>query len=294
MDFNYTSPTLVSNLAQATSVGSAITWGSNKFTVSEDGLYTFRASGIFNTIGIERAQPTFTFRVNGTEVEGAGSTYLRNTGNSFDNTANFTRTFNLTENDYVELYVENIGRTSPGTAVRCLGMVFEAVSSQVTVTGVTNGTDGATGPTGPTGAAGSTNELDGQYLEVITRSSAYGAASFEGHVVKFGTGTLVSNKSYVFTSSGWVATDADTEAKTLGLFGIALGTSPTSDGLLVRGFRAFSNAFAVGSVLYVSNAEGTVSATAPSATGEFVRVIGYAMSTQLIYIDPSQDYIELS
>lgn len=139
MDFNNASPTLVTNLSQTNSIGSAITWSNNKFTVNADGLYTFNISGNFNTIGIERAQPTFYFYLNGSQVEGAGGSYLRNTGDAFDGTSNLTRTFNLTANDYVEVYVENTGRTTPGTAVRANGIVFEVFSHEMTVVGV-NGT----------------------------------------------------------------------------------------------------------------------------------------------------------
>ena len=78
------------------------------------------------------------------------------------------------------------------------------------------------------------------------------------------------------------------------LFGIALGTSPTSDGLLVKGIRAYANSFTAGDILYISTTAGTVTNTAPSATGDFVRVVGYALSTTLIYIDPSPDYIEIA
>lgn len=137
MNFNNASPTLFTNLTQVQSIGSAITWSSNRFTVSSDGLYTFNASGLFNTVGIDRAQPTFYFYVNGTAQEGAATGYLRNLG-TFDAGVNLTRTFNLTANDYVELYVENTGNTS-GTAVRALGVVVEAYSHEYTVTGV-NGT----------------------------------------------------------------------------------------------------------------------------------------------------------
>lgn len=98
------------------------------------------------------------------------------------------------------------------------------------------------------------------------------------------------------TSSGWTAVDADVEAKTHGLFGIALGTASGTNGLLVRGIHS-SNAhsgYSAGDTLYVSTTEGTITNTAPSATGDFVRVVGYALGSSYIYIDPSPDYIELS
>ena len=149
------------------------------------------------------------------------------------------------------------------------------------------------------GGGGSVNELDGIYLEVVTRSSAYGAASFEGQVVKFGTGTLSAGKIYVLRDNAgaalWDEADADAEIQTKGLLGMALGTSPTTDGLLVRGIRSFSNSFTVGAPLYISLTAGTLTDDLSShTTGDFVRAVGYSLSTTLIYLDPSPDYIELA
>ena len=147
----------------------------------------------------------------------------------------------------------------------------------------------------PSSGGGSTNELDGQSVEYITRSSAYANNTWEGEVVKFGSDTLVQNKFYVHTSSGWVATDADTEAKTKGLFGIALGTSSATNGILVKGIHSSSaHSFSAGDTLYVGTTEGSVTTTAPSTTGDFLRVVGYVLANGYIYINPSPDYIEIA
>ncbi len=144
-------------------------------------------------------------------------------------------------------------------------------------------------------SGGSTNELDGQSIEIITRSSAYANNTWEGEVVKFGSDTLVQNKFYVHTSSGWVTADADVEANTKGLFGIALGTSSATDGLLVKGIHSSNaHAFSAGDTLYVGTTEGTVTTTVPSTPGEYVRVVGYVLSSSYIYINPSPDYIEIA
>tara|TARA_R100001460_G_scaffold44082_1_gene80640 strand:- start:334 stop:609 length:276 start_codon:yes stop_codon:yes gene_type:complete len=90
--------------------------------------------------------------------------------------------------------------------------------------------------------------------------------------------------------------DADTEGKTKGLFGLALGTSSATDGLLTYGIMASSlfSGFSAGDTLYVSTTEGTITSTAPTASGDFVRVVGYALGSSQIFIRPSEDYIELS
>ena len=51
-----------------------------------------------------------------------------------------------------------------------------------------------------------------------------------------------------------------------------------------------------GDVLYVSTTAGKVSATAPSATGDVVRVVGYALDTSesQIWFNPDNTWVELS
>jgi len=139
------------------------------------------------------------------------------------------------------------------------------------------------------------NVLDGQLLEVTTRDSSYSAGSYEGQVIKFGSTTLTTGKGYVLGSSNWEECNANTEPGVKGLFGIALGTSSTSDGLLVRGIRSVSNSYTAGDVLYIDLSGGLITNSLSShTTGDFVRVIGYALSTQYIYIDPSPDYLEIA
>jgi hypothetical protein len=225
--------------------------------------------------------------VSWTAVTGASAfAYLRNGGNHDQDTASVS-------NVIVDTSAGHMYRVRVKTTGASLTTSTLANSSGISIMDI-NG--GGVGPTGPTGAAGSSNELDGQILEVITRSTAYANGTYEGHVVKYGSDTLVTGKFYVYTSSGWTAVDADVEAKTHGLFGLALGTSSATDGLLVRGIHSSTahSGFTAGQTLYVSTTEGTISSTAPSATGDFLRVVGYAMGSNYIYLDPSQDYIELA
>ena len=180
---------------------------------------------------------------------------------------------------------------------------YNITGSDVNITGFSSvSTSLATIPTNNnqlTNGAGyitAANELDGQYIEFFTRTSAYGNGTWEGKIIKYGTGTLQQPKTYVYTSSGWVATLATNEAKTKGLFGIALGTSPTTNGLLTHGIYS-GNAlagFTAGDTVYVGTTEGVLQNYAPTGSGEFVRVIGYALANGTIYFDPSPDYIELS
>lgn len=143
---------------------------------------------------------------------------------------------------------------------------------------------------------GSTNELDGEKIEYFTRSTAYGNGSHEGKVIKFGTATLVNQKLYQYTASGWSPTDANAAGKAEGMIALALGTSESSDGLLLQGLRSSSSysGFTAGDTLYVSETEGTITNTVPTASGSVVRIVGYALGSNFIYFDPSDNFIELA
>jgi len=194
-------------------------------------------------------------------------------------------------------------------------VTFNSATGTVTFSGDTSGIaygDITGTPTIPTnvsdltndsGFITSANELDGIYLEVFTRSSSYGSGSYEGQIVKYGNNTnLSAGKAYVLSNDGgspianatWIEADADLEASTKGLFGIALGSSATSDGLLVRGIRGQNTSANPGDLMYISTSSGLITSAIPQTQGDFVRVIGYALSSTLLYVDPSPDYIELA
>ena len=138
--------------------------------------------------------------------------------------------------------------------------------------------------------------VDGTELEVVTQTSAVNAAGeAEGTIVKFGTGTLVAGQVYTHASGAWVEVDADAQATTEGLLGMALGTSPTTNGLLVHGVGYLSHdPGAAGDVLYVDvTTAGYLTATQPSTTGQFVRVAGYCLADNKVFFSPSQDFIEV-
>ena len=122
-----------------------------------------------------------------------------------------------------------------------------------------------------------------------------------GETVEFGTGSLTVGKLYYLDDAGqWEEADADAPA-TGGsqLLAIALGTTPSTHGMLVRGFfDVYSNlvgTFDQGVPVYVSTTAGNIAIAAASATGDFVRVVGYCTDTaNVIYFNPDGTYIEIS
>jgi len=137
---------------------------------------------------------------------------------------------------------------------------------------------------------------DGTELEYLIQSTAVSAAGeVEGSIVKFGTTTgLTAGSVYVWNGTDWVAVDADAEATTKGLMGVALGTAATS-GFLTHGVAYLSHdPGTAGDILYVDTVTaGYLTSTQPSATGDFVRVAGYCLADNKVFFSPSQDFIEV-
>ena len=139
----------------------------------------------------------------------------------------------------------------------------------------------------------------GQGTEVqytIQTTAVNAAGEVEGNVLTFGTTTgLTAGSVYVWNGTNWVAVDADAEATTKGLMGVALGTAAT-DGFLTHGVAYLSHdPGTAGDVLYVDTVTaGNLTSTQPSATGDFVRVAGYCLADNKVFFSPSQDYIEIA
>ena len=76
---------------------------------------------------------------------------------------------------------------------------------------------------------------------------------------------------------------------------IALGAGTSSSKMLFNGmFKAASHGFTIGSPLYIANSNGTLTETAPTTAGHFVRVVAYAISANEIYFNPDNTWIELT
>tara|TARA_Y100000593_G_scaffold35256_1_gene69052 strand:- start:1842 stop:3806 length:1965 start_codon:yes stop_codon:yes gene_type:complete len=121
-----------------------------------------------------------------------------------------------------------------------------------------------------------------------------------GEVVKFGTGTLTTGKTYyLHTGSSWEQTDIiKVESGAVGMVGIAMGSTPATNGVLIRGFfdvhSYLSGTFAPGQPVFLG-APGYITTMRPSGSTEIVRQVGYCTTTaNVIYFNPSSEYIELT
>tara|TARA_R100000664_G_C2756664_1_gene144625 strand:- start:80 stop:2788 length:2709 start_codon:yes stop_codon:yes gene_type:complete len=115
---------------------------------------------------------------------------------------------------------------------------------------------------------------------------------------------------FLHTDGTWDAADASAVAtgasQLLGVFPTGVGDTQ-SRGLVTRGFiripsTEILNTPGSGAVdglpLYISTTAGHFDFTAPSASGEFVRIVGYAIdddsSDVLVYFDPDKTFVEIA
>ncbi len=142
-------------------------------------------------------------------------------------------------------------------------------------------------------------ELDTNFKNILFAKTSNTNHSSNGDIIKLGTGSTTQGELCYYTSSGtWVAADADAAGTAGGvLLAIALGTDPDVDGMLLRGMYTLDHdPGTIGEELYVSTTAGDITSTAPSGTGDIVRVVGYCLDSTngQIYFNPSNDFIELA
>lgn len=99
------------------------------------------------------------------------------------------------------------------------------------------------------------------------------------------------------TTLKWKRTDADTEATCDKVCGIVIADVLTGatcvNKILLRGFYRNDTLFnlTVGGLLYLSATAGGLTQTAPSGSGQTVRVVGQAVTADVIYFNPDNTWI---
>ena len=132
--------------------------------------------------------------------------------------------------------------------------------------------------------------LEKAYVDATSKSQ--GIKVFFG-----GTTGMTAGNVYFFNGIGWTAADADAANTSTELVGLALGDSSDTHGILLNGISMTStDPGTAGDVLYLSTTAGRLTSTAPSGSGDIVRVMGYCLhsTSALIYFNPSSSWVEIS
>jgi hypothetical protein len=277
---------------------------------SDNNTHMLFVDGSENKVGINTNAPPEAFSVVGNisgsgTLQNVGATLLGNNLNVSGSTVMESLTANNITN--VGLYsgsstFHNVGHSSFGGNINASGSVS---SAGVLSTGLISGSNGlhidAPATMGATlsvsGAVSVGIPTAKTALDIHHNPTALANDTGGGEVVKFGTGTLTTGKLYYLHSgSSWEQAAGVGEASGgLGMLGIALGSNPAADGMLIRGFfdahSYLSGTFVAGTTLYVS-APGYITTMRPSGSAEIVRVLGNCTTTgNVIYFNPSPDYL---
>ena len=126
-----------------------------------------------------------------------------------------------------------------------------------------------------------------------------GVGDVDGDVLYIGSGSVQGGKVYYFDGTVWAASDADAASTSTGLLGIALSTGATATvGVLVRGFGTLgaTTGGSNGDVLYVDTNASRLISTAPSGSGDVVRVAGYLIDStnNIVWFNPDGSWVEIA
>ena len=133
-------------------------------------------------------------------------------------------------------------------------------------------------------------------------NSSISTSVVNGEIAYWGGGSVTAGDLYYYNSSGnWAQVDADAASTATGMLGIAKATGTASTvGMLLRGHARFTGGnytglTTVGAPLYISTTPGGFTQTAPTGTGDIVRIIGYVQSTanDQIYFCPDSVWVEV-
>jgi len=250
------SPTLSNpNIGNATGTTLSLTANSNQIILDSDGSFT----GTLTTSALN-GNRTWTFpNHSGTVVTQTGSVTLTN--KTMDGGSNtFT---NIAQSSITDLTTD-LSAKAPLASPTFTGTV---TLPEIAFDGTPNTDDTVNGPTTSTFNAGATiAQWDCVYLD---------------------------------SSSTWILADADA-ASTSGPVMLALaaasGTAGNPMKVALTGSFCRNDAWAwtVGGAIYVDTTAGGLSQTAPSGSGDIVRVAGYAMSADVIYFMPSGAWVEVT
>jgi len=116
--------------------------------------------------------------------------------------------------------------------------------------------------------------------------------------------SVTAGEIYVLRNGVWTLIDADLETTTIALAAVATSAAAASDssaGMLIRGAVTLNNAYTAGTdkegaPVYASATAGEATLTAPSSSGQFVRLLGFSLnvSDKKMFFNPDNTFVEIA
>ena len=113
-------------------------------------------------------------------------------------------------------------------------------------------------------------------------------------VVFGGTETTTSGTIHIRDNTNWATqADATNNTASTGLLGVAQGAQ-ANVGLVLFGDVDYTITGNVGTPVYLNTTAGGLTTTAPTGSGNIVRVMGYIIGTNKVFFNPSNDWIQIA
>ena len=103
---------------------------------------------------------------------------------------------------------------------------------------------------------------------------------------------------YLGSGGKWLEADADATGTSINLLGIAMEAKTDTQAMNVALPGSFVRddtwSWTPGVPLYVDTTLGAITATKPTGSGDIIRTVGFAVTADVIFFQPSSDYITLA
>jgi len=133
----------------------------------------------------------------------------------------------------------------------------------------------------------------------IVLDTSVSSTESSGTIIKIGShmsSLVAGNIYYAYNSMGslyWGGADADS-SNTENMLALSVGTDADVDGMLLNGiYHKASHGLTVGEPIYLSTSPMAMTNTAPSGSGDYVRVLGYALDSNHIYFCPDNTWVKI-
>ena len=215
---------------------------------------------------------------------------------------------NISTTTAVAANTAKVTNTDTNVDVTTLETRLGQINSNITIgngTTIVTTTAGALTATGALTAIGHltapSSEIGRRNLDWAGTPAGGPAVNVQGDVIYHTTltSTVAGEIYYMATNGTVILADADTLASSTTLLMVALGTH-AGKGLLLRGMvQLRTNPGAnPGAPIYLSTTLGRAQSSAPTGTGDVVRVLGYQLtngeSNNAVYFNPDNTWVELT
>mgnify|MGYP003117847215 CR=1 FL=1 len=116
--------------------------------------------------------------------------------------------------------------------------------------------------------------------------------------------SVTAGEIYVLRAGVWTLIDADilsTVSQLVGIATIAAGSGDSSAGMIIKGCVTLNNAYTAGTdsegaIVYASTTAGEATIDAPTASNDFVRILGYSLnvSNKKMFLNPDSTWVEIA